>query len=181
MYRFSTYATKLTPALPDLRGAHLVGADGVPVRGAIRMEKGQILCETRHQDAVGLSLLWPVNGSGVLQLETTRLPLRNEPYHLHLELVRHRLMRISMKREEWGLFDYPGMEEIAARIDQSRELFMKALQSTDKPAAAAEYAEHGGWKNGAGCCVHDVWRKGKGRLKTAGKKNHSYQGRSMNG
>ena len=34
--------------------------------------------------------------------------------------------------------------------------------------AAAEYAEHGGWKNGAGCCVHDVWRKEKGRLKTAG-------------
>lgn len=141
MYRFAIYPTKLTPALPDLRGAHLVGADGVPVRGAIRMEKGQILCETRHQDAVGLSLLWPVDGAGVLQLETTRLPLRNEPYHLHLELARHRLMRISMKREEWGLFDYPGMEEIAARIDQARDLFMKALQSTDKPAAAAEHAD----------------------------------------
>lgn len=141
VYRFTTYKTAQHPGLPDLRGAHLVGADGVPVRGAIKLEKGQVLCETRHQDPVGLSLLWNAQDAGVLQLETTRLPLRNEPYHLHLELARHRLMRISMKREEWGLFDYPGMDEITARIEAARDYFTQALQNTDKPATCAELSD----------------------------------------
>jgi GH35 family endo-1,4-beta-xylanase len=134
---------------PDLHGAHLVGNDNVPIRADIRWEDKAIRCTPRMQDPVGLSLLWPVKGFGTIQLQTTRLPGREQPYNLHLELARHQLMRVTVKREEWGLFDYSGMDEIAARIDRSRDAFVRALQEADRPAVAAKHADesllHGLW------------------------------------
>lgn len=125
----------------ELHGAHLYGADGVPVRADVRYSDGLIICDAKSQTPLGLSILWPVQGFGVVQLETTRLPLRREPYHLHLELARHRLMRISLKREEWGLFDYSGMEEISAAIDQSRDSFISAMEAQPDTAAVAKFSD----------------------------------------
>lgn len=82
-----------------------------------------------------------VPGVGPVQLETTRLVPRAEPYHLHVELARHRLMRISFKREEWGLFDYPGMDDLAAQVEEAREEFVRALEHTDHPRQAAQHAD----------------------------------------
>jgi hypothetical protein len=139
--KFACYPQPGESQLPDLRGAYLVGIDGVPVRGELRVDANIITCESRNREALGISVLWPVKDYGTVQLPTTRLPIRDEPYHLHVELVRHRLMRVSMKREEWGLFDYPGMEELAGRIDRARDLFLEALQKTDDPPAAARVAD----------------------------------------
>jgi hypothetical protein len=124
-----------------LAGAYLVGADGVPLRGECRLAGNLIECETRNTDPLGLSLLWPVRGFGVVHLETTRLPARAEPYNLNLELVRHRLLRISVKCEEWGLFDYPGMEEIHEAVQAARDNFVRALQVADDPQACARLAD----------------------------------------
>jgi hypothetical protein len=123
------------------RGLHLLGNDGVPVRGELQAEAAEIRCQPRVSDPVGLSVLWRVDGYGTVQLETTRLPEREEPYVLNVELARHRLMRITLKREEWGLFDYRGMEEISAQIDEARVLFIQALQAADDPRAAARLAD----------------------------------------
>lgn len=125
----------------DLPGLHLLGSEGVPVRGEVQLSGNEIRCQPRVPDPVGLSVLWPVEGYGTVQLETTRLPEREQPYLLSLELARHRLMRITLKREEWGLFDYPGMEDIADEIDQARGLFVQALQTNGDPAAAARLAD----------------------------------------
>ncbi|MFQ5806975.1 MAG: endo-1,4-beta-xylanase [Phycisphaerae bacterium] len=141
MLKFACYREGGGHQPPDLRGAHLVGIDEVPVRGELRASGNIIACESRSPEPLGISVLWPVRDYGTVQLQTTRLPTREEPYHLHIELVRHRLMRISMKREEWGLFDYPGVEEIAAKIDQARDRFLEALQRTDNPPAAARLAD----------------------------------------
>ncbi len=138
MFRFALHAPASRTS--ELRGAHLLGADSVPMRGQIRLVDGIAECEARGGEPTGLSLLWPVGERGAMQLETTRVPARTEPYHLPIELVRHRLMRISVKREEWGLFDYGGMDEIAERIDLAREQFIAALQATDDPRAAARLA-----------------------------------------
>ncbi len=134
--------------LPDDRAGaipapscHLVGPDGVPTRGTVRVEPQRIVCESRQDEAIALSLLWPVPQFGVIQLETTRLPARSRPYLLNLELARHRLMRISVKREEWGLFDYPGMEAVDQQIAAAREHFIEALQAADAPADAAPRAD----------------------------------------
>ena len=122
-------------------GAYLIGADGVPLRGSIRTEDGRVLCETRQDETLALSVLWPVRNFGQIQLETTRLPARSRPYLLNLELARHRLMRISVKREEWGLFDYPGMDGIDARIRDAQQHFITALQQIDEPQQAADAAD----------------------------------------
>jgi hypothetical protein len=139
--RFLCFPTEQHNLPPDLRGAHLVGNDNVPLRAEIAWEQGAIRCTPRMQDPVGLSLLWPVPGFGTIQLQTTRLPAREAPYNLHLELARHQLMRLTVKREEWGLFDYSGMDDIAARIDKARDAFITALQSADEPAVAARHAD----------------------------------------
>jgi hypothetical protein len=139
--KFLYYPPEGSGFVPDVQGALLLGADGVPLRGELRLEDGVISAETRNQEALAISLLWPVPGFGAVQLETTRLPARARPYHLHLELARHRLMRISLKREEWGLFDYSGMEEIAAQIEQARDLFVAALQISEDGRAAARLAD----------------------------------------
>jgi len=149
VHRFTCYPTRQRKNPPNLHGAHLVGNDNVPLRAEIRWEDGVIRCTPRMQDPVGLSLLWPVEGFGTIQLQTTRLPAREQPYNLHVELARHQLMRVTVKREEWGLFDYSGMDDIAARIDQSRDAFIRALQTSDHPEEAAQHADeslaHGLW------------------------------------
>ncbi len=141
MQRFVCFPTDDRKFPPDLHGAHLVGTDNVPLRGEITWAGKEIRCVTRSPDPFGLSLLWPVKSFGTLQLQTTRLPAREKPYHLHVELARHQLMRISVKREEWGLFDYSGMDDIAAEIDRSRDAFIRCLQEADDPPTAARYAD----------------------------------------
>ncbi len=141
MHRFACYLKKAGKNPPDLHGAHLVGVDNVPVRAEIGWQDNEIRCQPRSQDPVGLSLLWPVDGFGVVQLQTTRLPAREKPYHLHVELARHQLMRLSVKREEWGLYDYSGMDDIAAAIDRARDAFIAALQEIDEPEAATRLAD----------------------------------------
>ncbi len=140
MLRFACHPLSDDDPPPDLRGAHLVGADGVPVRGEVHPANGLVCCETRDSEPLALSLLWPVKDFGTVQLETTRLPPRDASYHLPLELARHRLMRVSQKREEWGLFDYPGMQELSAPIDQAGRLFIQALQHSADPRQATRFA-----------------------------------------
>src|ERR1043165_5894153 len=82
---------------PDLRSAYLVGVDGVAMRGQCRVDGDLILCETRSQEPLAISLLFYVEDFGVVQIETTRLQPREQPYGLALELARSRLMRISLK------------------------------------------------------------------------------------
>ena len=141
MLKFVWFSADQQAAAGELRGAHLVGNDGVPVRGEFRTGVREIHCIPRAEGPVALSVLWPVNGYGAVQLETTRLPERERPYVLNLELARHRLMRITLKREEWGLFDYRGMDEISGKIDEARDRFVAALQAADDPPTAARLAD----------------------------------------
>ncbi len=141
MIRFQFYAGAGSDPPLEMSGACLIGADSVPVRGDLKLSAGELRCEPRSKDPVGVSLLWPVAGFGLVQLQTTRLPPRGEPYHLHVELARHQLMRISLKREEWGLFDYPGMEPIAEQINLARDSFISALETSRDPRRAARLAD----------------------------------------
>ena len=141
MQNFVYYPTDGRQGPPCLHGAHLLGNDGVPVRGEIDWHEDAVRCRPRTQDPVGISLMWTVPDIGTIQLQTTRLPSRDKPYHLHVELARHLLMRISIKREEWGLFDYSGMDEIGEQINEARAAFVAALQATDTPTKAAELAD----------------------------------------
>ncbi len=138
---FACYGRDRQPERLHMDTAYAVGADGVPVRADITASDGCIRVVPRGSEPVGLALLWPVADAGKILVETTRLPLRPETYNLHVELARQRLMRISLKREEWGLFDYPGIEEMSAAIDSARDVFVAALQHADEPMTAAKLAD----------------------------------------
>jgi hypothetical protein len=137
MLRFQVVAGGQARTPPDLQGAHLVGTDGVALRGDIRYDPGLITCEKRTAGPASLALLWPVEGVGRLLLETARLQERERPYHLHRELVRGRLMRLSQKREDWVLQnDDPVTPETAREIDGARDLFVESIKADDVETAA---------------------------------------------
>jgi len=139
--KFCCYSKEHQCASAERRGAYLLGAGGIPVRGEVQVDGHVITCESRSQEALALSVLWPIEGIGEVQLQTTRLPPHDEPYNLHIELLRHRLMSISAKLEEWGLYDFPGLEEILGRIEEARRLFIEALQAQEDGPAAARLAD----------------------------------------
>lgn len=140
MLKFDWYPEATSFDSLDLRGAYLVGAEGAPVRGELTIEGNTIACGARTQEALGLAVVWKLPDQRSVQLETTRLPARDKPYHLHVELVRHRLMRITHKREEWGLFDFPGTEAIDEAVAEARRLFIEAVKYIDDGPRAAELA-----------------------------------------
>ncbi|MBM4103961.1 MAG: hypothetical protein FJ263_07905 [Planctomycetes bacterium] len=124
-----------------LSGAYLFGMDMVPLRNveSIMFRNGVIECVRKSDDAAGLSLLWPVEDAGAFLLPTTRLPERDEPYILNVELARARLMQITVKREDWALFEE--MDKFADLAHEAQELFIEALQHISDPPKASVLAD----------------------------------------
>ena len=136
MLRFRVFSDGALARDVDLSGAYLVGSDGVPVRCDLDFADGIITCKKRTAGPAGLASSWPVKGAGRFLLETTRLPERDKPYLLQLELARNRLMRLSHKQEDWELEDPQSLEKLTDRVDEARGLLIKALQADDEPSAA---------------------------------------------
>lgn len=136
MLSFAVYSNGQPAEKVNLAGAYVVGTDDVPLRAEINFEGGIISCKKRASGPAGIALLWEVSGIGKIMLETIRVPERESPYILQIELARARLMRISHKVEDWGLLDYAGVADASAQIEQARETLIRALQA-DTPAAAA--------------------------------------------
>jgi len=124
-----------------LSGAYLFGADMIPFRyvDAIRVSNGVIECVKKGNDSAGLSLLWPVEGFGQLLLSTTRIPERQEPYILNVELARARLMQITLKREDWALFD--PCDKLEAQAQEAQDLFIESLKHINDPEKASVIAD----------------------------------------
>jgi hypothetical protein len=137
MLSFAVYSNGKPAEKVNLAGAYVVGTDDVPLRAEITFKDGIIQCKKRAAGPAGLALLWDVPETGRVMLETIRVPERDRPYTLQVELARARLMRINQKLEDWGLLDYAGVDDIAAVIRKGRETLIKALQADDAPAAAA--------------------------------------------
>ena len=125
----------------SLAGAYLFGADMIPLRHVDKIEfkNGILECQKRSQDSAGLSLLWSIEGNGLLLLNTTRLPERAEPYNLNLELARARVMQITLKREDWALFDQS--DELDALAQEVQDLFIESLQHISMPEKASILAD----------------------------------------
>jgi GH35 family endo-1,4-beta-xylanase len=131
MLSFTVHSTEEGTAPLKLDGAYVVGSDGVPLRAELEVRNSRVYCAKRADGPAGLALVWPVPGSGALLLETSRLMDREKPYNLVLELVRGRLMHINQKREDWGLFDFDGVEPVTSEIDKARDLMVQALKTED--------------------------------------------------
>lgn len=139
--RFVVYKNGRSFESLDMNGAYLFGADTIPLQSSqsIRLKDSEIECRRKGTDSAGLALLWPVDGFGRIMLATTRLPERKESYILNLELARARLMHITLKKEDWALFDEGNHSATLGR--EAQELFIQALQSISEPSQAATLAD----------------------------------------
>jgi hypothetical protein len=125
----------------DVHAAYLIGQENVPLRSEISISDGMIYCRKQAMGPAALALLWPVKGAGTFLLETTRLPERDDPYNLNIELARARLQLVGYKQADWGLYDYHGGEPIYKQIRDAEAMFIESLQRIDDPAEAAVYAD----------------------------------------
>jgi glycosyl hydrolase family 10 len=124
-----------------LHGSYMFAQDEIPVRGQLQFDKGQLV-GVRHSDTpVGLNTLWDVADFGKVMLQTTRLPEKDKPYNLNVELARSRLLRISQKREDWNSSDLDLSEQDQGLIEKSLEKLISALCHLDEPQIAAQYAD----------------------------------------
>ncbi len=136
MLTFAVYTNGQPATSVNLAGAYLVGSDDVPLRAEISFDDGVITCSKRAGGPAGLALLWDVDGVGTVLLETVRVPERNRPYILQVELARARLLRIHQKVEDWGLTEFEGVDVLLQGVSDAREKLIQALQA-DQPNEAA--------------------------------------------
>lgn len=124
-----------------LCGAYLFGTDSIPLRtaGQIKFNNGVIEYNKKNNEPAGLALLWPIEGFGKILLPTTRLPERQRPYNLNVELARAKLMQITIKREDWSFFEETNSLSNAAKLPQ--DLFIQSLQNIGQPSRASVLAD----------------------------------------
>src|ERR1035437_729751 len=141
MLRFRVFRDGAAPGDIDLSTAYLVGSDSVPIRGEFSYLEGEIFCRKRAAGAAALNIMWATKGFGSVMLETTRLPERDEPYNLNLELARGRVMRLMQKREEWGLFDIAEAGLVNEKAVEARDLLLEAITHQEDAVKASGYAD----------------------------------------
>lgn len=125
-----------------LTGVTLFGMDRIPFRSTkfVTFQDGIIDCKERSaSEPAGLSLLWPVEGFGSISLCTTRLPEREQPYILNVELARAKLMEITFKREDWSIFDQKSY--LGEQAEEIQWLFIQMLENINEPGKASVLAD----------------------------------------
>jgi len=141
MLRFKTLFDPDDPALKPLRNAYLIGNDGHAMRGEIAVEGDTIVCHKRETGPAALNVLYPAGNLGEVSVQTTLLPERDRPYLLDVELARHRLMTVYLKREDWGMIDLPDDHPVPTQTARALDAFLAAVaEERDDPDAAIEHA-----------------------------------------
>lgn len=141
MLRFLVFRDGVHPPALDLSAAYVIGPDLVPIKAEFTYANGQLVIRKRAAGPASLCLMWDVKNFGTVLLDTTRLPERDDPYNLNIELARGRLMRFTMKREEWGLHDLTEAQIISDKADACRDLLIEAIVNSDNPPVASHYAD----------------------------------------
>src|SRR4051812_14901767 len=136
IYRDGTRINQFTP-----QGAIAIGPESVPIPAEVVFREGHLIAEKADDHATAVGLLWDCGPVGAYHIETTRLPPREKPYNLNVELARFRLMRIVQKQEDWNLFDFPRAEKFNTAFHEAQALFADALGKLDQPAEAAKLAD----------------------------------------
>ncbi len=127
MYKFLVLDNGAAAKQWTVRNAYLMGSDNCAMRSDIVFEEGSVVCRKREPGAAALTLQVEAGECGELTLQTCLLPERDEPYQLHLELARHRLMVLYSRLEDWAMFDHDGEQSITRRAELAKRLFIEAL------------------------------------------------------
>ncbi len=124
-----------------LCGALMFGGDNIPLHNVQDISCADGIIETirKSSESAGLTLLWPIEGFGNIMLSTTCLPEREKPYNLNLEIARAKLMQITLKREDWAVFDSGSSFENL--LCETQELFIQSLQNINDQEKASVIAD----------------------------------------
>lgn len=141
MIRFQVFSHGQPAEAWSTNGLHFFAQDEIPVRSQLSFESGELIGLRHSETSVGLVTLWEVDDFGKILQQTTRLPERDKSYNLNVELARGRLLKISQKREEWGMADLTLSAEVHGQIDQALDYFVEALGASDDPAQASVLAD----------------------------------------
>ncbi len=114
--------------------AYVLGKESLTIPGQIVCAEGEIRVRKSVGEAAALAVRADFGAAGERTLQTCLLPDREAPYSLAVELVRHRLMLILAKLEDWNLTDLPADHEIMRGLDEVRANFTRALIE-DEPAS----------------------------------------------
>jgi hypothetical protein len=136
IYRDGKRLTDFTP-----RAAMALGPESVPIPGDVTFKDGLLQVSRTEDHPAGVALLWDLGDLGAYHLETCRLPPRERPYNLNVELARCRLMKIVQKQEDWNLFDFPKAEKFNQGFREAQALFAEALGTLHEPGDAAKLAD----------------------------------------
>src|SRR6476646_10524102 len=136
IYRDGNRLSSFTPV-----AAIAMGPESVPIPGDVAFKDGLLTVSRTDDHAVGVSLLWDAGALGAYQLETTRVPPREKPYNLNVELARARLMKIVQKQEDWNLFDFPKAEKYSVRFREIQMMLAEAFGLLDTPAEASKIGD----------------------------------------
>lgn len=144
MLKFRVFDNQKLARSCPMENIHLVGADNIAVRANIHFQDGAIACDKRTVGPAGLSLQFQTGELGQFTLQTTLLPEREEPYLLTLELLRHRLMILIAKQEDWAMFELGADHPAVRRFDLARARFVAALGcEKEDPAKADKLSREG--------------------------------------
>lgn len=141
MIKFEIYRDGERVNAFDPVAAMAVGPESIPVPGEVVFREGLLIINRKDEHATGVALLWDCGPLGSFHLETTRLPPREQPYVLNVELARSRLMHIMQKQEDWNLFDFPKAERFTQVFHDAQMLFAEALGKLDEPSQASKLAD----------------------------------------
>ena len=136
IYRDGNRVTNFAPV-----AAMAVGPESVPMPGDVTFRDGLLTLTRSDEHPAGVALLWDTGPLGAYHMETTRLPPRDEPYNLNVELARFRLMKMVQKQEDWNLFDFPKAERFNQRFREAQAVFAEALGLLHEPGKAAQIAD----------------------------------------
>lgn len=136
IYRDGARVTSFEPV-----AAMAVGPESVPITGEVVFKDGYLQLPKSIEQATAVALLWDLGPLGSFHLETTRMPPREKPYNLNVELARFRLMKIVQKQEDWNLFDFPRAEKFQQKFREAQGLLAEALGKLDDAPAAAVLAD----------------------------------------
>ncbi len=141
MLKFQVFDNGRPASSCRIRNAYMLGADQNAVRADFTFREGALHCDKKEFGAAAFALQQSAGDCGDLTLQTCLLPEREEPYLLTIELVRHRLMLLYHKLEEWGMFDLGEDHPVLRRMQAARQLFIRALAiQVEEPAKADELA-----------------------------------------
>lgn len=115
--------------------AYILGKESLTIPGHVVCADGEIRVRKSVAEPAALAVCADLGDAGTLTMQTCLLPDRDAPYNLGIELVRHRLMLILTKLEDWNLTDLPADHPITRELDEVREMFTLALIATGDRAA----------------------------------------------